>query len=488
MVLPALLEATLSSLGVTRMVLPLVARRVPLSSHQRDNTHWRRKEPLIRILLIGLNYAPERAGIAPYTTALAERLSGLGHQVRVLTTFPHYPEWRFTGATTQRRHEERLHGVDVIRLRHRLPRANSSVSRLISEISFGLHTLSCSWGRPEAVVLVSPAMFSASLASLRSRLSRAGRTIVWVQDLYSSGVEETGAGDSFGFALRIVQGVERRLLRRADQVVLIHERMREEVVSMGVDHARAHVMRNWSHVPTPRPSDRMQVRRRLGWGSDETIVLHTGNMGTKQALFNVLRAAEIADTSQTHIRFVLMGDGNMRSALEAGAVGIQRVQIVDSVPTSEYLDVLRAADILLVNEHRDLRTTALPSKLTSYFSSGRPVLVATSADSLTADEAERAAAGVRVEPDDPEALLDAAQRLAADEPLMRRLGENGRRYQQTYLTEDAAVRTFDGVVLSSSERYRNATLPEPRFPGSAGGAPAGPSPDADEREESQSSS
>ena len=48
----------------------------------------------LRVLVLGLNYAPEPTGIAPYTSGLAEGLAARGHQVRVLTGLPHYPQWR----------------------------------------------------------------------------------------------------------------------------------------------------------------------------------------------------------------------------------------------------------------------------------------------------------------------------------------------------------------------------------------------------------
>ncbi|MDP9026320.1 MAG: glycosyltransferase family 4 protein, partial [Actinomycetota bacterium] len=397
----------------------------------------------MRILFVGLNYAPERTGIAPYTSGMAAGFAALGHQVRVITAFPHYPEWRFLDGGTERTQRSKLDGVDLLRVRHRLPKHGSSVSRVISELSFGVRALVAAWGRPDVVVLVSPAMFASALLALRARLRASRRLIVWVQDLYGPGVRETSAGDRFGLAERVIDGAERGLLRRAAGVVVIHDRMVDEIVaSAGVDRRRVTVVRNWSHVSTASHTGRVRMRERLGWAQDETIVLHTGNMGAKQALGNVIEAARLADAQQAPVRFVLMGDGNTRSAIEAGAVGVERLQIVDAVPESQYLDALRAADVLLVNEHPALRTTALPSKMTSYFASGRPVVAATSADSLTASELISADAGLRVDPGDPAALLAIVQRLAADPALAARLGVHGRRYRLAHLTEHAAIAAF----------------------------------------------
>ena len=405
----------------------------------------------MRVLFIGLNYSPERTGIAPYTAGMAAALAADGHDVRAITTFPHYPEWRFLDDGAHRTERTLLAGVSVLRVRHRLPRPGSSISRVGSELSFGLRALLAQWGRPDVVVLVSPAMFASALLAVRARLRLGRRLVVWVQDLYGPGVRETSAGDRFGLAERLVSWAETGLLRRAQGVVVIHDRMVDEVAeSAAVDRRKVHVVRNWSHISTASHTGRARMRARLGWAEGETIVLHTGNMGAKQALENVIDAARLADEQQAPVRFVLMGDGNTRADLQARAVGVRRVEIVDGMPDGQYLDALRAADVLLVNELPDLRTTALPSKMTSYFASGRPVVAATSADSLTAAELLGAGAGLRVDAGDPAALLAVAQRLAAEPVLARRLGEQGRRYRQANLTEQAALAAFERAISGHS--------------------------------------
>src|SRR5436305_14338749 len=44
-----------------------------------------------KILIHGVNFAPEMIGCAKYTTELAEFLARRGHSVEVVTAPPHYP-------------------------------------------------------------------------------------------------------------------------------------------------------------------------------------------------------------------------------------------------------------------------------------------------------------------------------------------------------------------------------------------------------------
>lgn len=420
----------------------------------------RAQEHVIRILIIGLNAAPERTGIAPYTSGMAERLSGRGDDVRLLTAFPHYPEWRFVEGAPPRTDESIEHGVRVTRLRHRLPARGNAVSRVLSELSFGLRALLWRWESPDAVVLVSPAMFASALLVPRLLLQRIPFT-VWVQDLYGLGVQETAGGERPGLAGRLVGRLEGWMLRRADVVVVIHEQMSVAVQRLGVDADRVAVVRNWTHIETSPGVDRPALRAELGWRPDETVVLHTGNMGTKQDLRNVVHAARLADRRGAPVRFVLMGDGVERPLIEAAAEGVERVQLIPPQPDGRYEQMLQAADVLLVNEHPGVRGMAFPSKLTSYFTSGRPVIAATNEDSTTATELRAAEAGVRVAPGRPAELLDGVLALAADHRRMRALAAAGGRYRRAVLSVETAGRAFGRVLLGLSTGRLDAAE-EPR--------------------------
>lgn len=48
----------------------------------------------MRILLLGLNYAPEKIGIAVYSTGMAEHLAQAGYEVRIVAAKPYCPAWK----------------------------------------------------------------------------------------------------------------------------------------------------------------------------------------------------------------------------------------------------------------------------------------------------------------------------------------------------------------------------------------------------------
>jgi glycosyltransferase involved in cell wall biosynthesis len=393
----------------------------------------------LSVLVAGINYTPESTGIAPYTAGLASGLVRRGHRVRVLTAHPHYPEWAFREDRPARHSKERIAGVTIDRFLHRVARRAGGVARAVSELSFGVASSASRWGRPDVVVFVSPALFAVAVGLLRLRLTRRMKAVVWVQDLYSLGLRELGS-DGGGLLARLVAQLEGLVLRNADHVVVIHERFRETVIEqLGVGRDAVSVVRNWSHVEDLSPVDRVSARAALGWAPEDVIVLHAGNMGVKQGLENVIEAARIAQERQSKAKFVLLGDGNQRQALAEASRDLDRIVIIDPLPDEQFREALGAADVLLVNERSGVSGMAVPSKITSYFSTGRPVIAATDPGSVTESEIETSGGGLVVAAGDPDALLAAVEELAADPDRAEIMGARGRSFRAAVLSENGAI-------------------------------------------------
>ncbi len=213
-----------------------------------------------------------------------------------------------------------------------------------------------------------------------------------------------------------MSALEGWLLRSADRVVVIHDRFATRVVEdFGVParprrgRAQLDASASRARVSTSRPRG-----HDFGWSPGETVVLHAGNMGVKQGLDNVVHAARLASERQLPVRFVLLGHGSQCERLKLAGAGIDALQFLAPLDDADFTAALASADSLLVNELPGVSEMAVPSKLTSYFSAGRPVIAATDVGGITADEIRAADAGVVVPAGDPEALLDAVIALASD--------------------------------------------------------------------------
>jgi colanic acid biosynthesis glycosyl transferase WcaI len=399
----------------------------------------------MRVNLVCLNYPPEPTGVAVYTGALAEDLEGRGVDVRVITGVPHYPQWRVYDGYGKSCTEVR-DGLTISRRRHPVPASPQVVNRLGMELAFGFNAVIARWKKPDVVVLVNPALFSSILASLKAAI-RGCPVVVWVQDIYSLAISETGQAGSLTSGL--LGWAERTLLNRAQAVVVIHERFKRYLVTqLGVDPDKVSIIRNWSHIDETSElstNSRKEVRRQLGWEDDVTVVLHAGNMGAKQALSNVVEASRVADHSEAPVLFVLMGAGSQRAQLKA--MGTNRcLQILDPLSPEFFPIALRAADALLVNEREGLTEMALPSKFTSYFAAGLPIIAATDEGSITAEELDTAEAGIRVDADRPDLLVHAAMDLRRNPQKAHAFGNKGLKFRKLHLNADSSLDSFHGLL------------------------------------------
>lgn len=395
----------------------------------------------LNVLITTSYYWPEAAGSAPYLTGLAEHLAAQGHRVVVATTFAHYPEWRMrTNGRLGR--TERRGGAEVRRRWAYVPRRQSAARRALYETS--LYALGTTALRmrpaPQVVIGTCPSLAGGLLAATAAALYRAPYGLVF-QDIMGLAARQSGVAGGDKVA-DLVGGVELGLARRADRIAVIAEGFRPYLEHGGVDPARIDRLRNWTRRTEPTET-REATRARFGWQAEELVCLHGGNMGHKQGLDNLLETARLLKDEP--VRIALAGDGNDRARLreEARHLGLRNVDFIELQGPGRWEEIMQASDVLLVNQRASVADMSLPSKLTSYFAAGRPVVAAASADSETAREIQAAGAGNVVPPDDPRKFRDALLALRGDADATVRLGEAAQRYAAEHLAPSAVLAEYD---------------------------------------------
>jgi glycosyltransferase involved in cell wall biosynthesis len=273
------------------------------------------------------------------------------------------------------------------------------------------------------------------------------------QDLMGLAAAQSGVAGGARVA-GAVRATELRLAAGAARVGVIAEGFRRYFEEGGVAPDRIDRLRNWTRRTEPNAT-RRDARLRFGWGDDDFVCVHGGNMGQKQGLDNLLETAALLP--RDGIRMALVGDGNDRPRLEqiARERALENVDFVEMQGPGDWEATMEAADVLLVNQRPSVMDMSLPSKLTSYFASGKPVLAAVSSDSETAYEIESAGAGLVVPPAEPAALRDAIVALRDDRAGTEALGAGGRAYAASKLARENALLEYDTFV----ERILSAPAP-----------------------------
>lgn len=401
----------------------------------------------MRILLVGLNYAPEMVGIGPYTTELAEHLAASGNEVSALTSFPYYPHWRIDPAYRRKRPilVERINGVRVVRSPILLPgTGHSTFRRILFDSSLAVTSLmaSAGIGAVDVVICVSPPLQLGVTAWLIAR-SRGARLLLHLQDLVPDAALSVGMMRE-GKAVRLARRLERFVYSRADRITVISQGFWDNLAGKGVPTERMRVLPNW--VETSKfnaPSD-PAVRATLGAENGETLVLHTGNMGAKQGLEIVVAAA--AELVDENVVVALIGDGSHRPQLEARVtrLGLQNLRFLPL--QADFPATLAAADMLLLSQRGRVIDSVAPSKLLSYMASGKPVVAIVNELSEAGRMVRESKCGVVVPTDEPAALAAAIRNLRRKPETFAGLGEAGRRHVARHYERSKLLQQWSNLV------------------------------------------
>jgi colanic acid biosynthesis glycosyl transferase WcaI len=157
------------------------------------------------------------------------------------------------------------------------------------------------------------------------------------------------------------------------------------------------------------------------------VVMHAGNIGLSQNLDIVLDAAERL-APHDGIRFVLVGDGSKRAALEARARERQltNVTFMPYQPRVEMAKSYASADLFLVSLKPGLAGYIVPSKLYSILAAGRPYVACVEEACEVVEITRRYRCGVVVAPGDADALAARILQVYNDGPLAAELGQRAR--------------------------------------------------------------
>ena len=382
-----------------------------------------------RILIVGLNYAPELVGCGKYTSELAEDLVRRGHTVEVVAAPPYYPAWKIgAGYSGARWTRDVLNGVTVHRTPLYVPRRPGSLRRIAHLASFGATALPAAVSvarrfRPDIVFAVAPALASAFAALSAARVSGA-KSWLHVQDF------EVDAAFGLGIlksrrARAVALGLERSLFRRFDRVSSISSQMVCRLIEKGVDPDRAMEVRNWVDVDAVKvfASPNTRYRQELGIPADHFVALYSGNMAGKQGLEMLAGVARAVSDVRPPIALLICGDGPAKPALQAACAGLSNVVFLPLQPAARLPELLGTADIHLLPQRPEAADLVLPSKLTGMLASGRPIVA-------MAEEGSALAAQVRdcgrAVPATADHMAAALIEVARDGDAVRSMGARAR--------------------------------------------------------------
>lgn len=385
----------------------------------------------------------------------ARELMRQGFEVEVLTGFPNYPGGKlYPGYKIKWLQREVIDGVQITRVPLYPNHDQSAIKRVFNYVSFAASSLI--YGlfmakRADVIYAYHPPLTVGVTASLL-RLLRRIPVVYDIQDMWPDTLRVTGMLNNTR-ALNVVAVVCGWVYRRVDHIVVLSPGFKRLLTARGVPERKLEVVYNWADeeaLAAPQGCISQELF------ADEGVfhILFAGNMGKAQALDAVLDAAHILQESGSRVRWVMLGGGVEVPRLKQRAADMRLANMVflPAVPMTEVGTYLNAANALLVHLRKDpLFEITIPSKTQAYMAVGKPVLMAVDGDA--ADLVRQSSSGVVAESENPQALAEAAERMASlDVEELTAMGLRAQAYYLQNLSLQVGVKRFGEVFRRLANR------------------------------------
>ncbi len=405
----------------------------------------------MRVLLYSYNYYPEPIGIAPLMTELAEGLVERGHQVRVVTAMPNYPERRiYPGYRGKLYKSEVRNGVEIERCFVAIRPNPGLVTRVLLDGSFAALSFFKAIGGwcPDVILSTSPSL-PACLPVALTKLFYRCPTVLSLQDILPEAAVCTGL-ISNKLAIRVFEQLEKFAYASATRISVITPSFAKNLMDKGVAKTKLECIANWVDVGfvKPLPKENNAFRRVYGL-EGKFVVLYSGNIARTQGVRTIIRtAAQMQD--QPDIQFVIVGEKQQLAELESLRVelDVHNVHLLPFVSREELPDMLAAADVSLIMQKSNVVGFNMPSKTQVIMASGRPIVASVPVHGAAAEAVRQSESGYVVEPESPTHLANAIQTLYENPAECKLLGQKGRQFAIENYSFDQALNAYESLLKS----------------------------------------
>ena len=386
----------------------------------------------MRLIFVNRFFYPDHSATSQLLSDLCFELSGLGHEVKVVTSCQLYDD-----ADAVLPSQERVNGVEVHRVRtSRFGRANL-IGRAVDYATFYLAAGWLLWriARMGDVIIAKtdPPLISV-IAFFVARL-RGARLINWVQDVFPEVAEALGVRALAGPQAMLLRSLRNAAFRAAAANVVLGERMAAVVEMGGASPSRIREIANWADMDAIRPLAHTDNALRHKWNLDDKLVVcYSGNMGRVHEFETMLGAPQRLRSNDDDtggakgIEFLFIGGGAQRRKVEdeVRSRGLSNIQFRPYQDRADLSLSLGIGDVHLVSQRPEVEGYVFPSKLYGILAAGRPVVFVGDPQGEISLLVEREGIGVAVRQGDARGLAEQLLRLAGDAALREAMGVRAR--------------------------------------------------------------
>lgn len=265
----------------------------------------------MKILIISQHFPPDRSGNASRIFDMSNHLQKLGDEVTILAPYPSFPpgsferKWAFSESKT-------ISGMNLINLLSWQPASEDPgfLSRMAYYLSFPLHTLL--WitfnSRKFDIIMTSAPPIFTGFGGLLSKILFKKKWCMDVRDLWIDASISLGFLKKGSFFEKISRLYERICYSKTDMIGVTTQELGQRILNTykNVDENKIRVISNGVDTEFFYPVAVEKKRQ----------IIYAGNIGHAQDLENVILSMKRIN-EHTDLKFLIVGDGDIRSSLEA---------------------------------------------------------------------------------------------------------------------------------------------------------------------------
>ena len=379
---------------------------------------------LMHVLLLALNYYPDKLGNAPLMTGLCEGLIERGHRVTVVCAFPHHESGRidneYRGKLFQRDHHR---GVDILRVWLYAPQGGA-LAKMANYASFTASAFAAASTIADVDVVFTPSP-PLTLGLVDQLISRFRRVpfVYNLKDLFPEAAIRLGVL-RHPFAIKAFEALERQVYREAHHLSVISDGFKTHCLARGVPNEKVTVIPNYTDTNFIVPSAKRGNRFRKSTDSTGSLSSSSADeWDTAKGWRLLLMHGPNSDLPD--IRLMLVGEGQARAMLDDALSDDPRVVMLPVQPRSELPCLLAAADVSLAPLRHGMAGTSVPVKFLASWHQLDRSLPASTMEAMHKKMIQTAQCGLVVQPENSDDLASAIRHLYNNRKEARDMGRRG---------------------------------------------------------------
>ena len=388
----------------------------------------------------------------PFEVQLSRHLAQRGHTVQHC-----YGEFFQSPRGNLQKTADDPANLDIVGIQLNKPFAKYAFfKRILQEIKYSqLLVAQIKAFQPDMVIFANTPSEAMSLVYWRLRRSNI-RFIFWVQDMYGVAINKILSKRLLligRFVGQLYLALDRHLLRRSEQIILITEDFRPLLNKWGIAQAKIHVIPNWATLADLPVRPKINTWSQANHLTDKFCFLYSGTLGMKHNPALLLEMALSFKTDET-VQLVVISEGLGADwlAKQQEKMGLNNLILLPYQPFGSLANVLGTADVLVAILEPEAGVFSVPSKVLSYLCAARPLLLAVPQENLAAKIVVQHEAGLVAAPENTAAFIRAANKLRQDKDLRKRLGGNGRAYAETHFNIEKITDQFEAILEQTNPK------------------------------------